>query len=112
MVNIRRSSGANPRAMGEALGDLAFARLFAGQLSRAISESREGVQLMQTPGANGEYVVDGFLVRAMFKSAAIHILGGQLRRGFALYRDAVSHAQAKHLDDQYGQWKPRLSRGV
>ena len=113
VVNMHRRSNAIPRAMGEALCELAFARLFSGQLALAMGESREGVQLMQIPGANGEYVVDGFLVRAMFKSAAIHLRGGQLRRGFALYRDALCHAQAKHLDDQYGQWKPSaLARRV
>ena len=113
VVNMHRRSNAIPRAMGKALCELAFARLFSGQLALAMGESREGVQLMQIPGANGEYVVDGFLVRAMFKSAAIHLRGGQLRRGFALYRDALCHAQAKHLDDQYGQWKPSaLARRV
>jgi len=118
MVKMRRKSSDNDRATGEALCELAFARLFAGkQLSRAMSEAREGVQIMQTPGANGKYVVDGFLVRAMFKSAIIHIRGGQLPRGFDLYRAALGYSQAKHLDDQYGQWKPsalakRVASGV
>ena len=117
MVRMHRGNGTNPRALGEALCELAFARLFTGQRSRALGESWEGVQLMWTPNDNGGLVVDGFLVRAMFKSAVVHMRGGQLNRGFALYRDALSHAQAKHLDDQYSQWRPaafarRIAGGV
>jgi hypothetical protein len=105
-LHIQRSMKASPRAIGEVLCELAFARLFAGQTSRAIGESREGVDLMRMPDADGQFVIDGFLVRAMFKAAAIHFRAGRVLRGFQLYSEASGHARDKHLDDQYRQWRP------
>lgn len=105
-LDIKRGLNASPRAIGEVLCELAFARMFTGQTLRAIGESREGIDLMHMPDASGQYVIDGFLVRALFKAAAIHFRAGRVLRGLQLYSEASGHARDKHLDDQYRQWRP------
>ena len=105
-IKILERSDAKPRAIGEAMCELAFARLFVGQSTRALGEANEGIRLMQAPGTNGTYVVDGFLVRAMIKTAAINLRCGAVGRGTSLYWKALEHAKKHHLDDQVNQWKP------
>lgn len=104
-VALRKRPGEQPRKLGEALCELAFAHLLAGQRDRALSASKEGVELMRRPLANGQIVIDGFLVRAMFKRAVILLRSGRIGPGLSLYKEALHLAREYKLDDQYRQWK-------
>jgi len=100
-------SGSNSRSIGEVMCELAFARMFAGDVQRAAAESAEGLRHLETPGPSGKPIVDGFFVRATFKASVAHARAFQPRAAVTLYRGALRNAKEKRLYDQYEQWRPR-----
>jgi len=107
IVRFHKDQKSSPRDLGQVLCELAFARMLSGDRRRAAAEAEEGVQLMQQPGPDGSIVVDGFLVRAMFKTAAAQVFAAQPVKAMQLYGEALRHAKDKNLHDQYEQWRPR-----
>lgn len=107
VVSFHLKFQSGPRDIGQSLCELAFARMFAGDTRRAAAEAAEGLRYMGTPGPNGKSVIDGFLIRAMFKTSVAHARAFQLRTSVVLYRQALREAKEKRLFDQYEQWRPR-----
>lgn len=101
---IHTRSG-NQRGIGELLCELSLARLQSGQWSKAADEAVRGIALMRDDSDPNSGRIDGFLVRAMFKSAYV-----QLRTlrpsGALLYYEALKLAKNNGYTDQYAQWSP------
>lgn len=106
LLRMHESLKSTEREIGQAQCELAFAMLALGEGTRALSEANSGLMKMLKSTLGGEAIVDGFLCRAMFKTAFVNFRQMRFLHGWHLYRQAQTYATEKKLDDQFRQWSP------